>query len=110
MGIFFSQQNNQPKKDKIHIEPIQENNLQPVISSDVQNIIKSINQPILPPLEIQPVEPVINPVMNEKLKKEIHSNYLLRVVKQENNFENQNKDTNNKNKKKRRKKKKEENN
>jgi hypothetical protein len=46
--------------------------------------------------------------MNENLKKEIHSNYLLRITNQENISENENK--NNKNKKKRRKKKKEENN
>ena len=110
MGILFSQQNNNPKKDKIHIEPIIENNLQLVIHSELQDIIKSINQPILPPLELQlePHDEIRPPVMNENLKKEIHSNYLLRVANQENISENENK--NNKNKKKRRKKKKEENN
>jgi len=123
MGILFSQQNNNPKKDKIHIEPTHENNLQPVIHSDLQPVIHSDLQPVIhsdlqpviPPLElqieIQPAEPVIiKHVMNENLKKEIHSNYLLSVINQENISEDQNKNTNNKNKKKRRKKKKEENN
>jgi hypothetical protein len=102
MGNFFSQQNSQPKKDKIHIEPIQENNLEPVNHSDLQPVIHSdihpvnqyvsINQPILPPLEIQPKldeeihdelnteihepEPIIIPIMNEYLKKEIHSRFV----------------------------------
>lgn len=115
MGILFSQQNNNPKKDKIHIEPIHENNL--------QHVYQSINQQILPPLELQleshdeirpAIETIIPPVMNENLKKEIHSKHLLRVVNQdkyndqENIYEEQNKNTNYKNKKKRRRKKKEE--
>jgi hypothetical protein len=121
MGILFSQQNNNPKKDKIHIEPIHENNLQPVIHSDLQPVYQSINQQIIPPLELQlephdEIRPAITlPVMNENLKKEIHSNYLLRVVNQdkyndqENIYEEQNKNTNYKNKKKRKRKKKENN-
>jgi hypothetical protein len=122
MGILFSQQNNNPKKDKIHIEPIieNENNLQPVIHSELQPVYQSISQPILPPLELQfepqdEIRPAITPpVMNENLKKEIHSKHLLRVINedkhndQENICEDENKNINYKNKKKRKRKKKEE--
>ena len=123
MGILFSQQNNNSKKDKLYIEPICENNLQPVIHSDLQPVYQSINQPNLPPLELQlepqdeirpAIETITPPVMNENLKKEIHSKHLLRVVNQdkyndqENIYEDQNKNANYKNKKKRRRKKKEE--
>jgi hypothetical protein len=116
MGIFFSQQNNNIKKDKIHIEPIHENNLQPVNHSDLQPVYQSISQPILPPLELQSEKhDEINPVINENLKKEIHSKHLLRVINedkyndQENFCEDQIKNTNYKNKRKRKRKKKEEN-
>ena len=119
MGNFFSQQNNQPKKDKIHIEPIQENNLEPVNHSDLQpvNQYVSINQPILPPLEIQTEldeeihdelnteihepEPIIIPIMNEYLKKEIHSRF---VIDQENIHEHINKHDQYINKKERKRK------
>jgi len=98
MGIFFSQQNNQPKKDKIYIEPILENNLQPVISSDVQNIIKSINQPILPPLEIQE-EPKTELHFEEKGEKEeekgekedlIINNKIINSIKEEKHIDQEN--------------------
>ena len=108
MGNFFSQQNNQPKKDKIHIEPIQENNLEPV------NQYVSINQPILPPLEIQTEldeeihepEPIIIPIMNEYLKKEIHSRFVEEVqhIDQENIHEHINKHDQYINKKERKRK------
>ena len=119
MGNFFSKQNNQPKKDKIHIEPIQENNLEPVNHSDIQpvNQYVSINQPILPPLEIQTEldeeirdelnteihepEPIIIPIMNEYLKKEIHSRF---VIDQENIHEHINKHDQYINKKERKRK------
>ena len=79
MGNFFSQQNNQPKQDKIHIEPIQENNIQPIIHPDLQPINQyvSINQLILSPLKIQPeldeeIHDELNTELDTELDEEIH--------------------------------------
>jgi len=134
MGIFFSKhQNIQQKYDKISIKSTRETVQESIIESVQESIIESVQKSIIESVQESIIETVQEPVqepttreniqsnletisihfINKDLKKEINSNPLFRIVKndthndKENINEHKNKHNKHKNKKKIKKNKKE---